>query len=483
MVGRRSPALSECAQALARAADALLAPMYPRVSVVVPAYNLARFLGRALDSALAQRWPADALQVIVVDDGSTDETPQLLQSYGERVQAIRQENGGLVAAVNRGLAEVRGEYVALLDADDEWPPDKVTRQVAHLEEHLQVGLVHGDMTLIDADGEVTADSFFEARGLAPTRGHVLGRLLAGNFVSGGAAMFRASLLPALWPIDPAAAYPDWWIAACVAAVAEIDHLPGSFNCYRHHGANMSLGSGPEALPRILRSEIPWRRWMFANLATDPGNSSAELLAAWGSWEGALLHAAAAAGESAGALVDVSAAARMRAEARAGAGAEAMRAGEHHRAAGLLLAALGEDPFAGVARCDLQLALAHDAPTRPEAPLIALPAREHVTLAWAGELAAAPELLDAYRWLAGPEDDASLVVLADRPADVEALVRLVRARGLDGAGAPDILLVASPTTTPAQRLLASRAHAVLSREAPGPYRALPGVALPTEQSTR
>src|ERR1700746_3967783 len=100
--------------------------MYPRVSVVVPAYNLARFLGRALDSALAQRWPAEALQVIVVDDGSTDETPQVLEAYRDRVQAVRQENAGLVAAVNRGLAEVRGDYVALLDADDEWPPDKVT---------------------------------------------------------------------------------------------------------------------------------------------------------------------------------------------------------------------------------------------------------------------------------------------------------------------------------------------------------------------
>ena len=71
--------------------------MVPRVSVVVTAYNLARFLGRAIDSALAQDWPADALEVIVVDDGSTDETPQVLAAYGERIRVIRQANQGLVA--------------------------------------------------------------------------------------------------------------------------------------------------------------------------------------------------------------------------------------------------------------------------------------------------------------------------------------------------------------------------------------------------
>lgn len=254
--------------------------MFPKVSVVVPAYNLARYLGRAIDSALAQDWPADALEVIVVDDGSTDETPQVLAAYGDRIRVIRQDNGGLVRAVDRGLAEVTGDYVALLDADDEWPTDRVTRHVAFLEAHPEVGLVHGDMTIIDADGAVLSPSFFEANGTQLTRGRVLGRLLGGNFVSGGASTFRAALLPAVHPIVDDAAYPDWWIAATIAAVAEIDHVPGCANLYRYHGANMGLGSGAGDMHRILGEEIPWRRWMLRNLVHDPTVSAADLRAAY-----------------------------------------------------------------------------------------------------------------------------------------------------------------------------------------------------------
>ena len=330
--------------------------MVPRVSVVVTAYNLARFLGRAIDSALAQDWPADALEVIVVDDGSTDETPQVLAAYGERIRVIRQANQGLVRAVDRGLAEVSGDYVALLDADDEWPADRLRRQVEHLEAHPRVGLVHGDMTLIDADGAVTAASFFAEQRINPTRGHVLGRLLAGNFVSGGASTFRASLLPAVHPIPDDAAYPDWWIAATIAAVAEVDHLPGCFNLYRFHGANMGLGSGPAEIDAILRREIPWRRWMLRHLLDDPTVSATDLRNAFGSWEHGLVRAALGAGDPPSDVLSVTEEERARGVLAAEQGAAALRAGDPDRATRLLLRALGEDPFNGAARYDLQVAL-------------------------------------------------------------------------------------------------------------------------------
>src|ERR1700753_3093202 len=93
----------------------------PRVSVILTAYNLGRYLPAALDTALAQESPGGPVQIIVVDDGSTDDTQQVLAAYSDRVEIIRQENGGLVKAVDTGLSAVRGEFVALLDADDEWP--------------------------------------------------------------------------------------------------------------------------------------------------------------------------------------------------------------------------------------------------------------------------------------------------------------------------------------------------------------------------
>jgi hypothetical protein len=434
--------------------------MFPSVSVVVPAYNLARFLGRAIDSALAQDWPAEGLEVIVVDDGSTDETPQVLAAYGDRIRAIRQDNGGLVRAVDRGLAEVSGDYVALLDADDEWPVDRLTRHVAFLEAHPEVGLVHGDMTIIDNDGAVLSPSFFEANGTQLTRGRVLGRLLAGNFVSGGAATFRASLLPAVHPIAADAAYPDWWIAATIAAVAEIDVVPGCANLYRYHGANMGLGSGADDLHRILRSEIPWRRWMLRHLVHDPTVSAADLRAAFNSWEHGLVSAALGAGLAPSDVVVTTAQERDRSVEAAAAGATALRAGDPDRAARLLLNAIADDPWNGGARLDLEIALQQAASLPAPGAAAPLATGARVTLAAAADLLRAPDSLQSYASETQAADDATLVVVYDDQQELQDLAALVARLGLDGDDSPDIVAQPAPATLPAQRLLAARATATL-----------------------
>jgi hypothetical protein len=118
-----------------------------RVSVVIPAYNRADCVGAAIDSALAQTLPP--LEVIVVDDGSTDRTPDVLASYGPRIRVIRQENRGLSAARNVGIAQARGRWIALLDSDDEWLADKLERQVAAVEQFGgQAGLCFCDCVLM-----------------------------------------------------------------------------------------------------------------------------------------------------------------------------------------------------------------------------------------------------------------------------------------------------------------------------------------------
>jgi glycosyltransferase involved in cell wall biosynthesis len=100
---------------------------HPGVSVVIPTYNRADLLGEAVDSALAQDWPE--LEVIVVDDGSTDGTPALLAGYGERVRGIRQDNAGESSARNAGIRAATHEIVALLDSDNRWLPEKLRRQM------------------------------------------------------------------------------------------------------------------------------------------------------------------------------------------------------------------------------------------------------------------------------------------------------------------------------------------------------------------
>jgi glycosyltransferase involved in cell wall biosynthesis len=104
--------------------------MTPRVSVVIASYNCAAYLAEALDSVLAQTLPPH--QVIVIDDGSKDHTPEVLAKYAGRVIAVRQENTGVSAARNRGLELADGDYVALLDADDVSAPERLAKQAAAL---------------------------------------------------------------------------------------------------------------------------------------------------------------------------------------------------------------------------------------------------------------------------------------------------------------------------------------------------------------
>jgi GT2 family glycosyltransferase len=122
------------------------------VSVVIPTYNRAQKVGRAVESALAQAYRD--LEVIVVDDGSSDDTRRVVADFGERVRYIYQDNLGVSAARNTALRNARGEFVAFLDSDDLWKPWRIESQVVALRRFPEAGLVWTDMTAADATGRV-----------------------------------------------------------------------------------------------------------------------------------------------------------------------------------------------------------------------------------------------------------------------------------------------------------------------------------------
>lgn len=132
----------------------------PLISTIIPAYNAARFVAQAIDSALMQAVPQ---QIIVVNDGSRDDTSDVVRAYGNAVELIEQANGGVSAARNRGIAAARGEFVAFLDADDVWLPGKLSRQLALFEADPALGTVICDETHVSAEGDVLRPSFLATR--------------------------------------------------------------------------------------------------------------------------------------------------------------------------------------------------------------------------------------------------------------------------------------------------------------------------------
>lgn len=132
------------------------------ISVVIPAYNRGAAIQKTVDSALAQDLPAEEFEIIVVDDGSTDDTFSILQSlYGDnpRVRLFSIPNAGVAGARNFGLEKARGEFVAFLDHDDLWLPAKLRLQLQEMERDAGVGLVHGNWLGVDENGEAMPPPF------------------------------------------------------------------------------------------------------------------------------------------------------------------------------------------------------------------------------------------------------------------------------------------------------------------------------------
>ncbi len=324
----------------------------PLVSAIVAAYNYERYLPEALDSALAQDYPADRLEVIVIDDGSSDATPEIAQAYARRaagrIRYVRQENAGLAAATSRGLVECRGDLITLLDADDVWLPSRTRLLVSALSRHPNAGLVYGDMEVIDGEGRALAPSWYREQGQTPFRGAVVNHLLRSNFVIAPALMVRASLRDRFSPIPREFPTQDWYMAARVAEVAEVEFVPAAVARYRRHGANMVNGRGTrEGVAGLFRQDFGIRRWMLANLRA-PSLTVDDFVAAHAFFAQTYRYVADLDGVSPELLLTVTDADRASAATSIGEGDAALAAADFDGAAGHYVAALAADPFSAAA---------------------------------------------------------------------------------------------------------------------------------------
>lgn len=211
------------------------------VSIVVSSYNYRRFLAQAIDSALCQTWPS--VEVIVVDDQSTDGSRALIEGYGERIEAIFQPNGGQGSAINTGFAHCRGQAIIFLDSDDVLLPTAAEWVTAALGDPA-VAKLHWPATEIDEAGAPLG-------GRAPAtplpRGDLRQQVLEGgpygyHWPPTSANAWSRALLERILPM-PAASFracPDLYLAALAPLYGGVEATDAPLSLWRRHGSNLSV---------------------------------------------------------------------------------------------------------------------------------------------------------------------------------------------------------------------------------------------------
>lgn len=227
----------------------------PFVTALVDTYNHEAMIGEAIASVLAQEFPASEIEVLVVDDGSTDRTPEIVRQFAPRVRLIRKANGGQASAFNVGIAEARGEIVAFLDGDDWWSCNKVARVAQVFDASPEVGLVGHSITEVLLEGshrveQLREESRFQANSPEGAR---LFRTRK-NFLGTSRMTIRTELLRRIVPVpEVLVVQADEYLFTMAAVLSVVVVLSEPLTFYRHHGSNFFIISADD--PAKVRSKL------------------------------------------------------------------------------------------------------------------------------------------------------------------------------------------------------------------------------------
>ena len=209
-----------------------------KISVVIPTYNYADFISEAVESVLAQTFPV--FEIIVVDDGSNDNTEEIIKQFGDKVKYIKQRNGGVCAARNNGVENAGGDFIAFLDADDVWFPEKIEKQMAKFAEDTKIGLVHCRMREFDTESGETMRLHLEGE-----EGWVAdGLLLLDKTIiigCGGSIIVRRKAFETVGGFDTNLKVgEDWDFCYRIARKFKVGFVREILVDYRYHGKNSHL---------------------------------------------------------------------------------------------------------------------------------------------------------------------------------------------------------------------------------------------------
>lgn len=225
----------------------------PRVSVVIPTYNRASLLMEAVNSVLAQSY--GDFELIVVDDGSTDDTADRLRQLPAQLRYAYQCNRGVAAARNYGIRLARGEYICFLDSDDLWKRNKLSEQVAFADAHPQYGLICTEIEGFGTHGRIEGRSKSEIYKIR--NGHVLDELLFSNWIQSSTVLVHRDCFARVGCFDEDVGQfgEDWLMWMRIAAEYPIYFMPEALVSYRVHQAALTMhlpDAQYDSLMRILK---------------------------------------------------------------------------------------------------------------------------------------------------------------------------------------------------------------------------------------
>lgn len=209
----------------------------PTVSVIIPTYNYGSFIGEAIESVLAQTFPVS--EIIVVDDGSSDNTEEVVGKFGNKVKYIKQKNGGVGLARNTGVKHSTGEFIAFLDADDIWLPHKLERQIQLVQNDEEIGLVTTGLREFDASGKTVGEYQNGQNGWC-AENILLSEPVVGppsTFLLKRGVFEKVNGFDETKDMHPAE---DWEFCYRVAREFKLAYLPELLVEYRYHGNNAHL---------------------------------------------------------------------------------------------------------------------------------------------------------------------------------------------------------------------------------------------------
>jgi glycosyltransferase involved in cell wall biosynthesis len=209
----------------------------PSVTILIDTYNYGQYIEEAVDSVLSQKFPEEEREILVVDDGSTDDTAARLHGFGSAITYLKKTDGGQASAFNYGLARARGKYVALLDADDYWLPGKLQRIVEEFEKHPDVGMAYHAFRQLKSSVGIFQDGGLPLfSGFLPS---VTKDLLSYMLYPTSFLAFRRSALELLLPIpEGLTIQADAHLSGLIIFLAPIVAVPECLAVYRVHGANL-----------------------------------------------------------------------------------------------------------------------------------------------------------------------------------------------------------------------------------------------------